>query len=67
MDRETLLWALVFSVPPGVGIVGFATYVIADGVLEPLAVVAGSATTLVIFSVVAFAVSSGSADESRKR
>lgn len=66
MNRETLFWALVFSVPPGVGIVGFAAYVIGRSFLDPLAVAAGAATTLVIFSVVAFAVSSGSADEDRE-
>lgn len=66
MNRESLFWALVFSVPPGVGIVGFATYVMAGDALEPLAIVAGAATTLVIFSVIAFAVSSGSANEERE-
>ena len=66
MNRESLFWALVFSVPPGVGIVGFATYVMAGDALEPLAVVAGAATTLVIFSVFAYATGSGSADEDRE-
>lgn len=65
MDRERLAWALVFSVPPGVGIVGFAAHVMNQGVLNPVAVGAGALTTLVIFSIVAYAASVGSADESR--
>ena len=60
MDRETLFWALVFSLAPGVGITGFATYLVADGVLEPMAIVAGAATTLVLFTLVAYAGSVGS-------
>lgn len=65
MNRETLFWALVFSVPPGVGIVGFATFVLGSGAVDPLAIAAGAATTLAIFAVFALAVASGSADEER--
>lgn len=67
MDRETVLWALVFSVPPGVGITGFAAFVIGRGFLDPLAVVAGLVTTLVLFALVAFMGTYGSADEERDR
>lgn len=66
MDRETLAWALVLSVGPGVGITGFVTYVTAGGPVEPLAVGVGGATALVIFAVVAYASSVGSADEERE-
>ena len=63
MDRETLLWALVFSVPVGVGITGFAARVINEGVLNPLAVAAGAGTALLLFSILAYGFSGGSPDE----
>lgn len=66
MDRETLLWALVFSLAPGIGITGFATYVIADGLVEPIALLAGAATSVVLFALVAYAGTFGSADEERE-
>lgn len=67
MDREAITWALVFSVPVGVGITGFAVYVMNQGVLNPTATAVGLATTLVLFSIVAYATAVGSADESRQR
>lgn len=66
MDRETFAWALVFSVPPGVGIAGFAAFVIGRGEFDPMAILAGFGTTLVIFVIVAYAFSVGSADEDRE-
>jgi len=63
MDREALAWALVFSVPVGVGITGFAVYVMNQGVLNPTAVAVGLATTLVLFSILAYGFSGGSPDE----
>ena len=63
MDREVLVWALIFSVPVGVGITGFSARVINEGILNPLAVAAGLGTTLLLFSIFAYGFSGGSPDE----
>lgn len=65
MNREALAWALVFSVPVGVGITGYAAHVIRQDVINPLAILSGVAATLVIFAIMAFAFSRGSPDEER--
>ena len=62
MDREALLWALVFSVPVGVGITGYAAHVVREDVINPVSILAGLATTLVIFAIMAYAFSRGSPD-----
>lgn len=66
MDRETIAWGLVFSVPVGVGIVGFSAHVVDRGVLDPVSVAAGVGTTLIIFAIFVFAASVGSPDEERR-
>lgn len=65
MDRETVLWALVFSVPVGVGMIGFVADVLGGSALNPLAIAAGAVVALVLFTIIAFAASVGSVDESR--
>ena len=67
MDRETLTWALVFSVPVGVGITGYAAHIVRRGVLDPVAVLAGIGTTVLLFSIFFFAFSRGTADAGRQR
>lgn len=66
MDRDALAWALVFSVPVGVGITGYAAHIIRRGVLDPVAVLAGIGTTVLLFSIFFYAFSRGSADEDRE-
>ena len=63
MEREALVWALIFSVPVGVGITGFAAHVINQGILNPMAVAAGLGTTLLLFSIFAYGFTGGSPDE----
>lgn len=65
MDREALAWALVFSVPVGVGITGYAAHVIREDVINPLAILTGLATTVVLFAIMAYAFSRGEPDEER--
>ena len=67
MDREALAWALVFSVPVGVGITGYAAHVIRQDVINPLSLLVGLATTLVIFALMAYAFSRGSPDAEHER
>jgi|GEM_PF-4642698 len=67
MDREALAWALVFSVPVGVGITGYAAHIIRQGVLDPIAVLAGLGTTLLLFLIFFFAFSHGSVDDDREQ
>ena len=63
MDREALAWALLLSVPVGVGITGYAAHVIREDVINPLSILTGLAATVVIFAIMAYAFSRGSADE----
>ena len=63
MDREALVWALVFSVPVGVGITGYAAHVIREDVINPLSILVGLLTTLVIFAIMAYGFTGGSPDE----
>ena len=65
MDREALVWALVLSVPMGVGITGYSAHIIRRGVFDPLALLAGLGTTVLLFVLVVYAGSRGSADEGR--
>jgi hypothetical protein len=50
-DRERLLWGLVFSVPPGIGMVGFVAVSVADGAVTPTGLAAGGVTTAAVLSL----------------
>jgi len=63
MNRESLVWALVFSVPVGVGITGYTAFVLRGDYINLPAILVGLATTLVIFVVVAYGFTGGSVDE----
>jgi hypothetical protein len=63
MDREALIWALIFSVPVGVGLTGFAARIINEGILNPLAVAAGLTVAAFLFVVFAYSFSGGSPEE----
>lgn len=52
LGREELGFALLLSVPPGVGITGFAAAVLEGGAVTPLAVAAGFVTWLALFVLV---------------
>ncbi len=60
-SRATVGWALLLSVPPGVGVTGYATMVIGEGLVEPMALVAGGLTAGVIFALVVASRATGSA------
>lgn len=51
-SREAVGWALLFSVPPGVGVTGYTAMVVGEGLVGPMSVLAGGATAGVIFVVV---------------
>lgn len=65
MDREALGYALLFSVPPGIGMTGFSVMATTGGLLNPLALAIGFITTAIIFGFVYVAATRGQADESR--
>ena len=61
-SRTAVGWALLFSVPPAVGVTGYATMVIGRRVLEPRAVAAGLLTFAVVFGIVLATQLTGSAE-----
>lgn len=65
MHREALAYALLFSLPPGIGMTGFSVMATGGGVLNPVAIGIGVVTTAIIFTFVYVAASRGSADETR--
>lgn len=58
--RERVLWILVLSVPPGIGVGGFASVGLGGGTVTLLSAGMGVATTLVIAVLVAGALATGS-------
>lgn len=60
VSRTAVGWALLFAVPPGVGVTGYASILIGEGLVEPTAVAVGAVTAAVIFAVVLGAQRSGS-------
>lgn len=66
-SRTEIGWALLFSVPPGVGVTGYTTMVIGRGPLDPVAVATGGFTALVIFMLVLGAQLTGSAEDPATR
>lgn len=67
LSREALGWALLFSVPPGVGVTGYVTMVIERGPVDPVAVAVGAVTTLAIFTLVLGVQLTGSAQDAAVR
>ena len=61
VTRAAVGWALLFSVPPGLGVTGYASMLIGGRLVEPTAVAIGTVTAGVIFAVVLGAQLSGSA------
>lgn len=62
VSRAAVGWALLFAVPPGIGVTGYATMVIGEGTLEPLALATGAGTAAIIFAVVLGSQLGGSAE-----
>lgn len=65
MNREALAYALLFSVPPGIGMTGFSVMATSGGLINPVAALIGAATFGIIFAFVYVAATRGQADESR--
>lgn len=53
MERETLLYALLFSVPPAIGLMGFFTVLLGGGVVNPWGIAIGLAVGAGLFALVA--------------
>lgn len=62
VSRATLGWALLFAVPPAVGVTGYATMVIGGSLVEPRALAAGSLVFAVVFALVLGSRAVGSAE-----
>lgn len=67
LSRRAVGWALLFSVPPGVGVTGFVTAVIGQNTVEPMAVLAGATTAVLLFALVLLAQATGSAQPAEVR
>lgn len=65
--RTAVGWALLFAVPPAVGVTGYATMVIRRGPLEPMAVATGVLTFVIVFALVLGSQLTGSAEDQAVR
>lgn len=66
-SRRAVGWALLFAVPPGVGVTGYASMLMGGRLIEPMAVVAGTLTAAVIFALVLASQLVGSAEPAAVR
>lgn len=64
VSRTAVGWALLFAVPPGVGVTGYASMLMGGRLVEPLAIVVGGLVAAVIFSLVLATQVTGSAEPS---
>lgn len=62
-SRTAVGWALLFSVPPAVGVTGYASIVIGRGTVDPMAIAAGGLTFGVVFALVLGSQLTGSPEE----
>jgi hypothetical protein len=51
-SRTAIGWALLFAVPPGVGVTGYASMLMGGRLVEPMAVGIGALVAGAIFAVV---------------
>lgn len=65
--RTAVGWALLFAVPPGIGVTGYVSMLIGGRLVEPLALTAGGVTAVAIFALVLGSQLTGSAQESAVR
>lgn len=61
-SRAAVGWALLFAVPPGVGVTGYTALVAGEGLVGPTSVLAGVLTAAVIFALVLGSQLTGSAE-----
>ena len=62
VSRVAVGWALLFAVPPGVGVAGYASMLMGGRLVEPAAVGIGALVAAVIFALVLGAQLTGSAE-----
>ena len=62
VSRAAVGWALLFAVPPGVGVAGYASMLMGGRLVEPAAVGIGALVAAVIFALVLGAQLTGSAE-----
>lgn len=60
VSRAAIGWALLFAVPPGVGVAGYASMLMGGRLIEPAAVGLGTLVAIGIFTVVLGAQLTGS-------
>lgn len=61
-SRAAFGWALLFAVPPGVGVTGYASMLMGGRLVEPAAMAIGALVAGVIFALVLGAQLTGSAE-----
>lgn len=66
-SRTAIGWGLLFSVPPGIGVTGYASMLIGDALVEPMALAAGGLTAAVIFILVLGSHASGAPEPAAVR
>ena len=62
MDRRIIAWALLFSVPPAIGLTGFLTVMLGDGPVNPMGALVGAGLGLVLFLLVVVGAGRGATD-----
>lgn len=62
-SRAAVGWALLFAVPPGVGVTGYTAFVAGEGLVGPTSLLAGFVTAAVIFALVLGSQAVGSAED----
>ena len=67
LSRTAVGWALLFSVPPGVGVTGYAAMVAGEGSVGPTALATGGLTFAVVFLLVLGSQAVGSAEPAAER
>ena len=67
LSRTAVGWALLFSVPPAVGVTGYAAMVAGEGGVGPTALMTGALVGGVIFALVLGSQQVGSAEEASVR
>ncbi len=60
VSRTAVGWALLFAVPPGVGVTGYASMLMGGRLVEPAAIAVGAAVAGLIFALVLGAQLTGS-------
>lgn len=66
-SRAAVGWALLFAVPPAVGVAGYVSMLAGGGELVPIAVAAGGLVAIVVFTLVLGSQAVGTAESDAQR